>query len=325
MGYIRLSQDGPNGAGKTCTAALAAVGLAIEYGDRRPVHVFDSSNRWRTWKKLIFDIERVPLVITYGESIAVLQKAMQGALDRDCSAFIADDLTVPWMEGIRAFSQQNGNLTFAKREQLLGEWNQFVSGFKHGPFDSLACGRLGYVWETIENAEGEEELHQGQSKFNAGGGQNFGYDAELELEIRRRQRNVLGFFRGKKLVEHVVDVRKDAHGQITSKQFVFSEWENGYKPGMYKPVMDAIRPHVDWVRGLDDVQFVPTSSRELIVEGRTDWARDQSNRKALLEEISATLELCFPSGEGKSKLAKMCRDLTLEYLNGFISCQSNGG
>ena len=29
--------------------------------------------------------------------------------------------------------------------------------------------------------------------------------------------------------------------------------------------------------------------------------------------------MCFPSGEGKSKLSKMFRDLTLEYLNGFIS------
>jgi len=318
--FVRISNDGLNKSGKTCTTAQLAVGLAKEYNDGAPVHVFDSSDRWRTWKKLIFDVEKIPLVITYGESIAVLQKAMDAALQGPCSVFVADDLTVPWMEGVESFSSEYGNLTFERRAQLVREWKQFVYGFRHGKFDSLACGRLGYVWQTLEDPEtGQEKLHQGDSKFNAGGGENFGYDCELEVEMRRRKRYLLGLIRGKTTVEHICDVIGDAHAVLNGQQFNFPDWNGPYKPGMYKAVLDAFRPHIEFVRSLDNTEFNPESSSRLIVSGKTAWGKDQAERKQLLEELEANLSMCFPGGEGKSKLSKMFRDLTLEYLNGFIS------
>lgn len=319
MGYLRASNDGPNGSGKTCTTAQLAVGLAIEFGDRKPVHVFDSSDRWKLWKRDIFDVEQIPLVITYGESIAVIQKSIDRAMSEDCSVWVGDDLTVPWLEGVKSFARENGNLTFDKRQQLMNQWNRVVTGFKHGQFDSIACGRLGYVWENIEDEDGEEQLHQGDGKFNAGGGQNFGYDAELELTMRRRVRKVKSLFRGKLVVEHIVDVRKDAFNRINGRQFVFPDWTGRYERGMYKPVLDAFREHILCVRDLEHQPFDATSSEDLIVNGKTAWGRDQADRKALLEELAANFDMTFPGGEGKSKITKMFRDLTLEFLNGFIS------
>jgi hypothetical protein len=320
MSYLRTSIDGQNGSGKTCTTAQLAVGLAKEYGNGADVHVFDSSDRWRTWKKLIFEPEKIRLHIHYGESIAVLQEAAEAALRGPCSVFVSDDLTVPWMEGVDAFSYDNGNLTFERRKQLLREWKKYVQVFRHGRFHSLACGRLGYVWETLEDPDtNEERLHQGDAKFNAGGGENFGYDADLELTMRRRSRKLLGLIRGKLTVEHVVDVRKDAHGVVNGQQYVFQDWTGPYKPGMYRAVLDAFRPHIEFVRSLEDTTFHSESSRNLIIGGKTAWAADQTNRKGLLEELDANLQMCFPAGEGKSKLAKCFRDLSLEFLNGFIS------
>jgi hypothetical protein len=317
--YTRISNDGPNGSGKTCTTAQLAVGLAKEYGDGADVHVFDSSNRWRTWKQLIFDVEKVRLHIHYGESIAVLQKTAEAAMKGPCSVFVADDLTVPWMEGVKSFGYENGNLTFERRQQLINEWKQYVHVFRHGAFDSLACGRMGYVWETVEDEEGYEKLHQGDPKFNAGGGENFGYDADLELTMRRHTRKLLGLFRGKLTMEHIVDVRKDAHSVLNAQQFVFQDWTGPYKQGMYKTVLDAFRPHIDFVRALDSPDFDDTSSGKLIVSGKTEWAKDQVTRRGLLEELDANLQMCFPGGEGKSKLSKMFTDLTMEFLNGYIS------
>lgn len=318
--YIRVSNNGLNGSGKTCTTALLAVALAIEFGDRAPVHVYDSSDRWRTWKKLIFDVERIPLVITYGESITVLQRAIDDAQKGPCSVFVADDLTVPWMEGVDSFANEYGTLTFDRRAQLVRQWKDFVYGFRHGEFDSLACGRTGYVWQNVEDPEtGEDKLHQGDSKFNAGGGENFGYDADLELEMRRRKRKLLSLVRGKTTVEHICDVIKDAHGIQNGQQVVFQDWTGPYQRGMYKQVLDAFRPHIEFVRSLDSTDFQSESSRELIVSGKTAWAKDQTTRKGLLEELDANLSMTFPAGEGKSKLAKMFRDLSLEYLNGYIS------
>jgi hypothetical protein len=84
-------------------------------------------------------------------------------------------------------------------------------------------------------------------------------------------------------------------------------------------VLDCFRPHIEFRRRLSRVPISGARTRDLIVSGKTSWAKDQAERKNLLEEIDANLNIAFPSGEGKSKLAKMFRDLTLEFLNGFIS------
>ena len=317
--YTRISTDGPNGSGKTCTNAQLAVGLALEYGDGADVHVFDSSNRWRTWKQKIFDVEKIPLRIYYGESIAVLQKAAEAAMRGPCSVFVADDLTVPWMEGNKSFAYETGNLSFERRQQLLNEWRQYVQVFRHGPFHALACGRMGYVWETVEDEYGDEKLHQGDPKFNAGGGENFGYDADLELTMRRKTRKLLGFIRGKLTMEHIVDVRKDAHSVLNARQFVYQDWTGPYRPGMYKTVLDDFRPHIEFVRRLDSPIFDDTSSKRLIISGKTEWAKDQATRRGHLEELNNLLNDCFPGGEKRSKIDAMLRNLTLEYLNGFSS------
>ena len=61
------------------------------------------------------------------------------------------------------------------------------------------------------------------------------------------------------------------------------------------------------------VEFNSQNEKIVYLRGETE------KEKKLLEELDANLTMCFPTGEGKSKLAKMFRDLTLEYLNGFIS------
>jgi hypothetical protein len=318
--FLRVSMDGLNGSGKTCTIAQLALGIAKEYARNGPVHVFDSSDRWPAWKLLMFDVEKIPLVITYGTTLAALQESIDRAVREKCAVFVADDLTVPWMEGVSAFARENGAMPFDRRQQLVNQWNRFVGPFQLGEFDSLACGRLGYVWETIEDEHGDEKLHQGDSKFNAGGGANFGYDCVLELEMRRRKRRLLGLFRGKTTVEYVCDVIKDANGTLNAEQFVFEDFgKKGYQPGDYRKVLDKFRPHIEFRRRLERSYHSAARTGELLISGKTSWAKDQTERKSLLEEFSANLDMAFPSGEGKSKLAKMFRDLTLEYLNGFIS------
>lgn len=319
--YLKTSADGLNGSGKTCTIAQLALGLSKEYGEGRAVHVFDSSDRWAAWKLLMFDPEKIPLVITCGNSIAALQETMDRAQQDSCAVFVGDDLTVPWMEGIASFAYANGAMPFDRRQQLVNEWNRFVHPFQLGDFHSLACGRLGYQWERIEDEQtGDRELTQGDSKFNAGGGQNFGYDCVLELEMRRRKRRFMGLLRGKTSMEYVCDVIKDANGILNGQQFVFSDFDkHGYQLGDYKKVLDCFRPHIEFRQRLEISRRSQASSRELLISGKTAWGKDQTERKNLLEELDANLGMCFPSGEGKSKLAKMFRDLTLEALNGFIS------
>ena len=118
--FLKLSTDGPDGSGKTCTMAQLAVGLAKEFADGGAVLVFDSSDRWSAWKVHIFDVEKIPLVITVGNSLAALQESMDHFLDEGGAVYVADDLTVPWMEGLASFAYENGNLPFDRRQQLVG-------------------------------------------------------------------------------------------------------------------------------------------------------------------------------------------------------------
>jgi hypothetical protein len=297
-----------------------ALGLAKEFGDNKSVHVYDSSDRWAAWKRLMFDVERVPLVITYGRSIAALRESIDRAAQDGCSVFVGDDLTVPWVEAVQAFSFENGNLPFDRRQQLMNLWNEFVEPFQLAEFDALACGRLAHHWETVEDEYGDEKLKQGDSKFAAGGSANFGYDCILELEMRRRKRRLMTLIRGRLTVEYICDVIKDANGILNAKQFVFTDFgETGYRKGDYKKVLDCFRPHIEFRRQLPRTQLNDRRTSDLLIRGKSQWALDQNERKGLLEEIDANLGMAFPTGEGKSRLAKMFRDLTLEFLNGFVS------
>jgi hypothetical protein len=319
--YLKLSTDGTNGSGKTCTMAQLAAGVSKEFCNSAPVHVFDSSDRWPAWKVHIFDVEKIPLVITAGESIAALQESMNQFLASDGAVYVADDLTVPWTEGLRVFAYENGNLPFDRRQQLMNEWNRFVQPFQLGEFHSIACGRLGYHWENVEDEEtGERELLQGDTKFNAGGGQNFGYECVLECEMRRRKRRIKGFLRGKTTMEYVCDVVKDANSIINTQQFVFPDFAPKYRAGDYKKVLDCFRPHIEFRRKLQAARrAMAQSSEKLIVSGKTAWAQDQGVRKGYLEELHNLLSHCFPGGEKRSKFDAMYRNLTLENLNGFSS------
>lgn len=320
MKYLKLSTDGPNGSGKTCTMAQLAAGIAKDYCGSGAVHVYDSSDRWGAWKVHIFDTEKVPLIITVGNSLAALKQSMNDFLKAKGAVYVADDLTVPWSEGLSTFAYENGNLPFDRRAQLMNEWNRFVLPFQAGEFHAIACGRLGYWWENVEDPDtGEKKLMQGDSKFNAGGGQNFGFECVLEAEMRRRKRRIAGLLRGRTIMEYVCDVVKDADSIINNQQFVFKDFEGGYKQGDYKKVLESFRPHIEFRAKLGQANRATSTSRDLIISGKTDWARDQADRKGLIEELDNLLDQCFPGGEKRSKIDTMFRHLTLEYLNGYSS------
>lgn len=322
--YLKASVNGLNGSGKTGTVVRLACGLALEYCGGAPVVVADSEERWRFQKVTIFDVEKIKLIIVPGQTLVGVQKSFKIAKEEGAGVWVADQLTTPWMEGIREFSYSNGDLPFDRRQQLMNQWEPVISDFRYSPFHCIGIGRLGYNWSNVEDENGNMKLVQGDSKFNAGGGNNFGYEADLELEMRRRKqlisiaKKILRGGRTKASVEHICDVVKDAaSGIINGQQFTFESAQGLYKQGDYKEVLNAFRPYIEFMRKVDVPVQPKGSSGELIVAGQTPWMKDQRERKALLEELDALMEQCF--GGKTSTQGKMFRNLTLEYLNGYIS------
>jgi hypothetical protein len=319
--YMKTTIDGVNGSGKSGTSARIAVGIAKEYGDGAPVLVADSEERWRFYKKTIFDVEKIELVIVPGKTLVDVRKAYDRAAKEKVCVMVKDQLTTPWMEGVSEFSFENGEMPFERRQQLMNQWRPVIQNFRYTPFHVIACGRLGYFWSKIEDPEtGQKKLEQGDTKFNAGGGENFGYEADLELEMRRRKRMLKALFRQKLAVEHICDVVKDAAaGILNGQQFVFPTSIGMYKLGDYKPVLEAFRPYIEFMRTIDAPIASSTSSGSLIVGGRTEWEKDKIERRGYVEELDNLLDQCFPGGEKRSKIDAMLRALSLEYLNGFSS------
>ncbi len=317
--YLKASIDGLNGSGKSGTSARLAVGISKELCDHAPVVAYSSDDRWRIYKRTIFDVEKVPITIVSGESLNQVAESVELA-DKGCCVLVQDDLTVPWKEGLSEFSYEDGYLPFERREQLMNEWRPIIRGFRLGNFHAIGVGRIGYEWNNVEDEKGRSRLVQGNSKFNAGGGENFGYEADLELEMSRNKRRIRELLRIRTQPEYLCDVIKDATaGLLNGMQFVFPGQQGMYRAGDYKAVFQAFRPYLDFMAKVDAPAPEPSSTRELIVSGKTPRAQDQAARKGFLEELDNLLNHCFPGGEKRSKLDAMYRNLTLEYLNGFSS------
>lgn len=314
--YLKTSIDGLNGSGKTWTSGLLASGLAKEYGNGRPVVVFDSEDRWRFLKALVFDPEQIPLIVIRGRSMVGLRDALAVAKAEKASVFVGDQLSTPWMELVSSFSYDDGRLPIERFQQVRRTWNEAVFDFQDGPFHAIGCGRLGYNWERVENEDGKMELLQGDSKFNAGGGNNFGYECDLELEMRRKKRSLVKFLQRKASVEHVCDVIKDATSILNGQQFTFPDFVGGYKLGGYRAVLGAIRPHVEFLQKVEASPVNRTSSKEMLIAGKSEWQQDQTQRAIVIQEFDQNLEMAFG---GMTAQAKMFRNLTTEQLTGSMS------
>ena len=318
--FLKASIDGTSGSGKSQTCARLAIGISKELCGSAPVLVADSEERWRIYKRTMFDVEGVPLIRMAGDTLVGVQSAIDQVEKEGACCFVGDQLTTPWKEGVRSFSHEDGYMSFEQREQLMNQWMPIIRRFRYGKFHAICAGRIGFEWANLEDDKGRMRLTQGNAKFNAGGSENFGYEADLELEMKRNLKRVLTLLRLGVQTEYVCNVIKDAAaGLLNGEQFIFPGQKGLYKKGDYRTVFNAFKPYLEFMRKIDAPLEPILSSRSLLIQGKTPWAANESEKKKLLEELDANLTMCFPTGEGKSKLAKMFRDLTLEYLNGFIS------
>lgn len=275
--------------------------------------MYDSENRWRFWKSIIFDKEKIPLIIVPDRSMKGLSETIIQAKREGAGVFVGDQLSTPWTELLSTFAYEDGRLPIERLAQVKRTWNSAVFNFQDGPFHAIGCGRLGFNWERVENEQGYLELTQGDSKFNAGGGNNFGYECGLEVEMKRKKHWKL---LGKLRMDYISNVVKDAAGVLNGKQFVFTDFPNGYKVGDYKTVLDAFRPHIDFLATVDDTPISRQTTRDLLVAGESVYTRDQKERGIIMQEYDQHMEMAFG---GMTAQAKMFRNITTEMLTGSMS------
>src|ERR1051325_4913194 len=183
---LKIGIFSPQGGGKTTTAALIALALSVQYHDRAPVYVTDTEPGWQFLKRL-FKIEGVELIQRTTPTFKAMMANMHEAERIGACVYSVDSLSIIWNELMQSFkTKNNGFIPINKWGDIRQMWNDYVTLFLNSSFHALALGRLGNITEEIslnEDNPAETKLMKTGTQFKAGGGESFGYEPHLLLEL----------------------------------------------------------------------------------------------------------------------------------------------
>ena len=321
---IKVGWFGPQGAGKTTSAALLALALSREVYGGAPVYVTDTEPGWQFLMHL-FQIEGVELIQRTEPTFQAMCENLREAETIGACVWNVDTLTIIWAELMQSFKEKNrGFIPIDKWGDIREMWNkQYVATFLNTAMCCQALGRIGNVTEEIQDEQNPEKtkLVKVGTRFKAGGGEDFGYEPHLLLEVslERKARTKAGSkLEGEGRMVHRVDVMKDRTWALNGKVIRWSD-KPGYQKGGYRQVWEAIKPHFDAVqRTARHVQIkTGTSSGALIPDsGESTYHRNRRRRDVLVEELDAAMQLLW-GGNGQAE--KRIRMLVGEAIFGVRS------
>jgi hypothetical protein len=305
---------GGTGSGKTTTAAEFALGLSINFHNRAPVYVYDTEPGWQFMRRM-FSTEGVELIQIRERSFQGMRKHLKLAEKSGACVFAVDSMTHIWTELMQTFAKSSGRVEFQHFNLIKKFWNEWTVEFLNSPLHGFALGRLGYEYDAQVNEDtGKKEIVKGDSKFKAGGGESFGYEPHLLIEMEL-MRDGSHNGRGGKLV-HGANVLKDRTRILNGESFEFAD-VRGYKAGDYRLVFDTFLPHIEELQYTEGLSTIAEStSSELKPESESDYFRNKQNREVEIEKIEAAMTLLFP---GQSADMKSLKIKVLQVLFGTRS------
>jgi hypothetical protein len=116
-------------------------------------------------------------------------------------------------------------------------------------------------------------------------------------------------------MEYTCLVLKDRSRALNGREFLFDDIGQ-YKPGKYKVVLNAFRPHIEAIRGIAGVEMSKVTSAALVPGGDTDYYKQQKLRTVALEEWDAVMDKLWPSTKATDKKA---RSVAGEMITGTLS------
>lgn len=180
----KLGIFGGTGSGKTTTAALAALWLSKTYHSGAPVWVTDTEPGWQFLAPL-FAQEGIELIQRTVPTFQAMCADIREAEKAGACVWVVDSLTIIWQELLRA---ARGNRSFIPLDQwgsIKSTWQEYTTLFLNSAMHCFALGRLQNDMEEIidEQDQSKTKLVKVGTKFKAGGGESFGYEPHLLLEL----------------------------------------------------------------------------------------------------------------------------------------------
>jgi len=297
---IKVGIYGPQGSGKTVTAALAAAALSTQFYSKAPVYVIDPDLAWQFPKRRIFDVEGIELIQKPYRSFKQMRDSIFEAEKLGACCWIVDPLTLVWNELLDTFRGTKSYIPIDCWGQIRQLWNAYIGLFLNSNMNCFALGRLGNEFEEQQetvNNEVKTKLVKVGTKFKAGGGESFGYEPHLllEMSLERKAKRVKGQEReGEGRMVHRADVLKDRTWMLNGHVLRWSD-KASYDRGGFGQVWNSLRPHFTEVQAtMARVQIVPGNSQDLLnSNGDSEYTEHRERKAALSAEISSCLDLSF--------------------------------
>lgn len=316
---------GPQGSGKSSTAALTAVAISVLYCNRAPVFVVDPEAAWPFLKRRIFDVEGVELITRPYRSFKQMQASIREAEKLGCCAWVNDPLTVHWNELMDTYKGSKGFIAIDDWSDIRQVWGTYIQEFLNSKMTCIATGRLGNDFEEQEeqarNGQTKTKLVKVGTKFKAGGGESFGYEPHLllEMSLERKAKRVKGQeHEGEGRMVHRIDVLKDRTWALNGMTLRIPD-RPGYQRGGFKFTWDAIKAHFNEVQAtLAQGEIGTDTSASLVAvdSGKSEFYEKKQRKEVLSAELHATMDYLFG---GQDKAAKQMRLKVFEHVFGFLS------
>lgn len=305
---VKFGFFGGQGAGKTTSAALAAAGLSKEVYGGAPVFVQDTEPGWQFLKRRVFDVEGIEMYQRTEPTFKAMLNSIREAEKLGCCVWAVDSLTIIWQELMQSFKAKNhGEIPINVWGDIKQMWGDYTTAFLNSKMSCFALGRLGNEMSEIEDDKkpGRTKLVKTGTSFKAGGGESFGYEPHLLLELsleKKAKRKAGVAMEGEGRMVHRADVLKDRTWALNGKVIRWPD-KASYQKGGYRTVWESLRPHWREVQATMALVKIETgvSSQSMISEsGNSQYYQDRQRRDVLVAEQKASFELLW-GGSGKEE------------------------
>lgn len=320
---VKVGVFGGQGSGKTTTAALIMLALSKEFFGGAPCAITDTEPGWQ-FLRPIFAMEGVELIQTTTPTFKAMLKDLRDAEKRGCCCWGIDSLTIIWQELMKSAQGNRSQIEIQQWGDIKALWNEYTTAFLNSSMNCFALGRLGNeMEEQLDDRTGKTKLVKVATKFKAGGGESFGYEPHLLLEMsleRKAKRKQGSVLEGEGRMVHRADILKDRTWALNGLVMRWSD-KARYEPGSYRQVWHSIKPHFDRVQQTMARVILNTDARNSSTDmfnqdGNSEWYQKKQRKEVLSAELHATMDSLWG---GTAVAAKQMRMKVFEHIFGFKS------
>lgn len=312
--FGKVSVQGKEKSGKTTTAAELAIHIAKKYHPGKPV-AFLASEPGIDFVIEFFEKEGIELLAERSRAFITLKNCIPEAVKAGAGVLLVDSATAFWQEAVKAYKEAK-NITRKLKPfeytPIKEKWRLFTDQFVDAKLDIIVCGRLGYEYEDLEDADGNKEMTRSDTKMKTEG--DFNYETDLIIEMTSRPDpdagNAVNVGKGdkKKLRRsfkasniHIATVKGCRVWALNQQAFEIKA-KRAYEVGDADKVGKLFAPYFDFLKsgtGTGNVVDAHDSRSEFEGSGEgSDWHRQ---KLIAVEEWDAVFQIMLPGQTAKEK------------------------